>query len=137
MSHGLRMVFPATIAILALLDPSGPGETCPSPAASARTVTSGLSSARRTWLSTEPTARGLLSDNGSTLGNFSITQYDPDYPGDSLTVSASVVPEPPSLVLLSLGSFLGLAILAWRRAQLRPGPGPSRSPSSIGRCSSN
>ncbi len=61
----------------------------------------------------------LLSDNGTTLNNFSITQQDPNSPGDSLTVSGQVVPEPSSLVLLATSSLLGLGSLAWRRRRRR------------------
>jgi hypothetical protein len=61
----------------------------------------------------------LLSDNGTTLNNFFITQGDPLYPGDSLTISGSVVPEPRSLVLLAIGSLLGVAPDIWRRVRAR------------------
>ncbi len=52
----------------------------------------------------------LLSDDGSHLGDFSITQKSTrSTPGDTLTVSGlAVVPEPPSLVLMAVGSLLGL-----------------------------
>jgi hypothetical protein len=61
----------------------------------------------------------LLSDNGSSLGNFSITQVDDAYPGDSLTISAAVVPEPPSLILLAVGSLLGMGTMVRRKAGAR------------------
>jgi hypothetical protein len=51
----------------------------------------------------------LLSDDGSTLSNFSITEVNPGYPGDGLTISGIiVVPEPRSLVLVAIGSLLAL-----------------------------
>jgi PEP-CTERM motif len=51
----------------------------------------------------------LLSDDGGVLGSLSITDQNPNYPGDMLTLSA-IVPEPSSIVLLSVGS---LGAFAW------------------------
>lgn len=75
----------------------------------------------------------LLSDNGSTLGNFSITQNDPIYRSDSLTISAFTVPEPSSWLLMAAGLATGAGLLG----RFRLAPGPSRNPSSSGRCSSS
>ena len=62
----------------------------------------------------------LLSDDGSSLGNFAITEVAPDYPGDGLTISgAVVVPEPTSLVLVATGCLLGSVPLARRRVRRR------------------
>jgi hypothetical protein len=60
----------------------------------------------------------LLSDNGSKLSDFSITEVAPGT-GDGLTISGVVVPEPPSLVLMAVGSLLGVGGQAWRRAKAR------------------
>jgi hypothetical protein len=53
----------------------------------------------------------LLSDNDTSIGNLSIIDQNPNYPGDTLTLSAlQIVPEPSSIVLLGIGS---LGALAW------------------------
>ena len=46
----------------------------------------------------------LLSDDGSSIGSFALTQFDSD-PGSlsELTYSGRVVPEPGTLLLLGLG----------------------------------
>jgi len=61
----------------------------------------------------------MLSDDGSTLGNFSINQHDPVFTGDVLTASA-IIPEPSTLVLVAIGSILTLGhrrFYAWTRSQ--------------------
>jgi hypothetical protein len=75
----------------------------------------------------------LLSDDGSTLGNFSITQNDPVYPSDSLTISAFTIPEPSSWLLMAAGLATGVGAFG----RFRLAPDPSKNPSSSGRCSSN
>jgi hypothetical protein len=45
----------------------------------------------------------LLSDNGTSIGSLALTDQNPNYPGDTLTMSG--VPEPSGLVLLGLGSL--------------------------------
>jgi hypothetical protein len=52
----------------------------------------------------------LLSDNGTSIGSLAITDQNPLYPGDTLTVSGLVVPEPSGFVLLGLG-FLGALLI--------------------------
>jgi hypothetical protein len=56
----------------------------------------------------------LLSDNGASIGNLSITQHDPVYTGDSLTVSGDTTPEPSTVILVSSG--LLTLLLRGRRA---------------------
>jgi hypothetical protein len=61
----------------------------------------------------------LLSDDGSSLGNFSITEVAPGS-ADALTISgAVVVPEPSSLVLVAMGGLIGSAAIARRRSRVR------------------
>ena len=79
----------------------------------------------------------LLSDNESSigsLGSLAITDLNPNYPGDMLTLSGFVVPEPSAIVLLGLGSMGALAggVVA-RRRRAR---GPRRSPPEGGRVQS-
>jgi PEP-CTERM motif len=50
----------------------------------------------------------LLSDNESSIGSLAITDQNPNFPGDMLTLSGSV-PEPSAIVLLGLGSMGALA----------------------------
>lgn len=60
--------------------------------------------------------RILLADDGQSIGSFSLTQNDPDFPDDSLTISGiSAVPEPSSLVLVSIG--LVATVLVRRRSR--------------------
>ncbi len=61
----------------------------------------------------------LLSDDGTHLGNFFITQTDPVLANDFLTISgiSSMVPEPTSIVSMTIGTLLGLGYLARRRAR--------------------
>jgi hypothetical protein len=56
----------------------------------------------------------LLSDNGATLNGFYLTQTDPVYTGDVLTISGEIVPEPSSFVLVSIGLVSGLGY-SWNR----------------------
>jgi hypothetical protein len=59
----------------------------------------------------------LLSDNGTALPGFSITQQDPVFTGDTLTISAAIVPEPSSLVLGGLAVY---GFVALKRRRQRP-----------------
>jgi hypothetical protein len=61
----------------------------------------------------------LLSDDSTHLGNFFINQTSPDIPSDILTVSGSVVPEPASILSLTIGTLLSLGYLARRQACTR------------------
>jgi len=61
----------------------------------------------------------LLSDNGTSLGGFTTTEHSPDIPGDLLTISGAVVPEPSSLILLTVGSLMGLTPLVRRTVRRR------------------
>jgi PEP-CTERM motif len=45
----------------------------------------------------------LLSDDGSSIGSLALTDQNPDYPGDTLTLSGIAVPEPSAIILLGLG----------------------------------
>jgi hypothetical protein len=47
----------------------------------------------------------LLSDDGSSIGSLALTDQNPGYPGDTLTLSGQAVPEPSGIVLLGLGSL--------------------------------
>jgi hypothetical protein len=58
----------------------------------------------------------LLSDDGSSLGGFKITQTNPSYPNNVLTISGVLVPEPSSLILVTLGTLAGVGYKFRRRA---------------------
>ena len=53
----------------------------------------------------------LLSDDGSSLGQFSITEVAPGS-NDGLTISGAIVPEPTSLVMVSIGGLIGSVAVA-------------------------
>jgi hypothetical protein len=53
----------------------------------------------------------LLSDNGASIGSLGITDENPLYPGDTLTLSGFAVPEPSAIVLLGLGSVS--VLMSW------------------------
>ncbi len=57
----------------------------------------------------------LLSDDGSSIGSLALTDQNPGYPGDTLTLSGLAVPEPSGLVLLGVGSLEVLSMNALRR----------------------
>ncbi len=57
----------------------------------------------------EVTFQVLLSDDGSSIGSLAITDQNPLYPGDTLTMSGLAIPEPSSIILLGLGSLGALA----------------------------
>jgi hypothetical protein len=59
----------------------------------------------------------LLSDDGSHLGGFYISQQDPIFTGDTLTVSGLAVPEPASWISLTIGGAFPLAYALRRRAR--------------------
>jgi hypothetical protein len=61
----------------------------------------------------------LLSDDGSSLGNFSITQNDPVFTSDFLTVSGIAVPEPSTWALLTVGGTITLISRARRSRRAR------------------
>jgi PEP-CTERM motif len=64
----------------------------------------------------------LLSDNGTSIGSLAITDLNPNYPGDMLTVSGMSVPEPSTIALLGLGSIGAFAwVTASRRKRVRRG----------------
>jgi hypothetical protein len=65
----------------------------------------------------------LLSDNGSSIGSLAITDQNPLYPGDTLTISGVLIPEPPSVVLLGLGSTAAwtCGVVSRRRRARRTG----------------
>ena len=70
-------------------------------------------------------ARILLSDDGTSIGSLAITDQNPLYPGDSLTMSG--VPEPSGIVLLGIGSLGRLTAGAGSGASGCPAPA-SRQP---------
>jgi len=45
----------------------------------------------------------LLSDDGSSIGSLAVTDQNPGYPGDTLTMSGQAIPEPSGIILLGLG----------------------------------
>ena len=47
----------------------------------------------------------LLSDNGTSIGSLALTDQNPGYPGDTLTLSGQAVPEPSGILLLTMGSL--------------------------------
>jgi hypothetical protein len=61
----------------------------------------------------------MLSDNFTSIGSLAITDENPMYPGDFLTLSG-LVPEPSAIVLLALGSMSVLtgSVVARRRRAL-------------------
>ncbi len=68
----------------------------------------------------------LLSDNGSSIGSLALTDQNPGYPGDTLTVSGQAIPEPSGIVLLGLGSLGALTMGVW--FQRKPAPGTGGQP---------
>lgn len=57
----------------------------------------------------------LLSDNGTHFGDFYITQTDPVFTGDTLTVSGAVVPEPRSVISMAIGLVMSIGYWIKRR----------------------
>ncbi len=67
--------------------------------------------------------RVLLSDDGSSIGSLALTDQNPGYPGDTLTVSGQAIPEPSGIVLLALGSLGALTVGVWFRRKPAAGTG--------------
>jgi len=68
----------------------------------------------------------LLSDDGTSIGSLALTDQNPGYPGDTLTVSGvqvGAVPEPSGIILLGLGSLgvLTAGVLSRCNRAARPG----------------
>jgi hypothetical protein len=61
----------------------------------------------------------LLSDDGSTIGSYSLTDHNPVHTLDTLTVSGTVVPEPSSLALFGTGLLLLALSLRYVRYRKR------------------
>jgi hypothetical protein len=57
----------------------------------------------------------LLSDDGSTIGSYSLTDHNPVYTTDTLTLSGIVVPEPSSQALLGAGLIALALVIRYRK----------------------
>jgi hypothetical protein len=61
----------------------------------------------------------LLSDDGSTIGSYSLTDHNPTYTADTLTISGQIVtPEPSSLALFGTGLIALALIIRYRKKRV-------------------